>query len=538
MRSGLDPERRRALHGLLARALTARRRANALEVAVHLQAAGDLAAAWPTYVRAAKRAARDGRYSEVIEICRIAAGIEGAATAHAERSQTVASRRWLALLRGEALVARRAWAEAIPSLRSAVDAAREEGDRAGLARCLGALGRASFRQGALAEAAPLLREALAQAEPGAPDRASTVRALADIEQRQGNLDDADRLWHDALQASLDMGSRDAEARARRGLAHLRALQGRLTESGDLLARADDLLNPDGDYRVRAGVLTRAIELDAASGRLGSALYRAEVLVDLASRHGMGDRMPDAYALLAQIQGALGCPGAARDAARQAIRFADAHADDPWKARIRATRAYLDLGDPEAAAEALPRSSALPPDPIADPTGQLLAVRARLATDRSEVTRLATAALGRPDPVLVLSRAAIALDVAKALVAADHPTAAATAASRGLDALQGTSAEGLVLELLLTLHRARPAAHLVDAIRQAMDALTPMLPPRPPRPSSPAPICSGSSVPSRPGFREVGRCGRPRLGGPHPIRQEHHPDQAWRTPTTNPWRWVG
>ncbi|HHO52585.1 MAG TPA: hypothetical protein ENK18_17375 [Deltaproteobacteria bacterium] len=480
VRSGLQPEQRQRLHGALASALIARRRrANALEIARHLQEAGDLAAAWPTYIQAARRAARDGRFSEVLEICSAAAEIAPGAAAGLPEDEALEHRRWLNLLQGEALVARRAWLEALEPLSRAVEAARTTGDPRGIARCVGLQGRALYRLSRFDEAAPLLQEALRLTEPGAPDRGSTVRALADIELRRGNLELAETLWNEALSASLGTGSRDAEARARRGLAHSRALRGRLVEASELLSQADDLLNPDGDYRVRAAVLTRAAELDITAGRLGSALYRTELLIELARRHGLGDRMPLAYAAMAQILRALGEEEGAISATEQALVFAEASEGPTWSARLQVARVLMELERPSEAWSALPPPDEVPPGRVDDPEGQLLVLHARFAasTEPSRAEQLCRTALARRPPLLIPATATIALDASRALFTAGQATEAAQAAARGLRALRGPGSDGLRLELLLAQHQAAPGDETRRTIQGILERMTPLLPPQ-------------------------------------------------------------
>ncbi|MEQ1503399.1 MAG: serine/threonine-protein kinase [Myxococcota bacterium] len=479
IRSELPPDRSRTLHGAVAQALAARkRRANALEVARHLRASGDEGAAYPLYVQAARRAAREARFGEVLDICDAADEVRELGEGAVDPIERPRLRRWLHLLRGEALLARRAWDEAVEPLEAAAAAARDEGDPTSIARTLGSLGRAHYRAGRFADAEPLLREALSTAEHGAPERASALRALADIALRAGRLDEAESLWNDAMAAAVTIGSKDGEARGRRGLAHLRAIQGRMQDAVDLLGEADDLLNPDGDYRVRAGVLARAIELDTASGRLGSALYRAESLVELSRRHGMGERLPEAYALLADLLLRLGEPAEAEDAAQQSLVFAKATDNTGWDPRLRAARVLAELGRTHEAFAALPSTDDLGASPVYDPSAQFAAVSARLYawTEPARARDLAAWALTRPPPLLLLTGTRIALDAAVALIDVGQPEAARNAVKRGLKLL-GTAdgADGIRLELLIAMQRASPDPRVLDAIRQVAEAMLPAVP---------------------------------------------------------------
>ncbi|MEO0605582.1 MAG: tetratricopeptide repeat protein, partial [Myxococcota bacterium] len=380
VRSLVAPPDKPGLHLRLAQSLQARRRrTNALEVAHHLREAGRVAEAWPRYVQAARRAAREGLYSEVIEICRFAEAIESLAAPLGDATETLRNRRWQYLLKGEALASRRAWADAIEPLTRAVTVAREDGDEDSISRCLGSLGRAYHRLGRYAEAEPRLREALAQLGQGAPDRASTLRTLADVQLQRGHLEEAEQLWSEARALATQLANPDAEARALRGLGHLRGLRGSLGAANALLAKADDLLHhDDGDYRVRAGVLARAASIDLAAGEYGRALYRAELLVELSRGHGMADRMPLAYALLAEVQWALGDHAEALAAIHQCMVFAGASNRPCADARLRAARVLLDLGQPADAWQALPTVEDLADSPITTPPTQLTLLRARIS----------------------------------------------------------------------------------------------------------------------------------------------------------------
>jgi tetratricopeptide (TPR) repeat protein len=477
IRATLRPEAKRRLHGVIAQALASRkRREGALEVATHLRAAGDDAGAYPLYVQAARRVAREGRFGEVLDICDAAEQVRAKAETLLDAAERPKLARWLHLLRGEALLARQAWDEAVAPLAAAAEAARQEGDTSAIARTTGSLGRAHYRAGRFAEAEPLLSSALRSAEQGAPERAAALRALADIALRGGRLEEAEGLWSAAMDAAASMGSRDAVARAKRGLAHLRAIQGRLQDAVELLGQADDLLNPDGDHRVRAGVLARAIELDTASGRFGASLYRAETLVELARRHGMGERLPDAYALLSDLLWRLGEHEESEDAAQQSLVFANATDRASWDSRMRTAHVLADLGKHHEAFGAMPAPDAVGPSPVDDPPAQFAALSARLyaEADPARARDLATWALTRPPPLLLLSGVRIAQDAASALLALGHADAARNAVKRGLKLLSPAD-DGLRLELLVIMQRASPDPRVMDAIRQIALRMTPLMP---------------------------------------------------------------
>lgn len=468
VRNGLSEQRARERHAAIATALGARRRrANALEVGRHKQAAGDAAGALPLYVQAARRAARAGLFGEVLDITDRAASIREEAEATLPVAEALKLRRRVAMLRGEALLARGAWDDAVAPLDDAVVAARASGDTAALARCLGSLGRAHYRASRFDQAAPLLHEALEHADASAPERASATRALADIELRAGRVQSSERLWATALELAIELGSSDAEARARRGLAHCRAIQGRLQHASDLLTQAEEMLHSEGDARVRAGMMARCIELDNAAGRYAAALYRAELLVDLARRRDMSQRLPEAYALLAETLRCVGAHDDALDAAHQALVFAKAHGASAWRARLWAARVLCDLERWSDLPGALPELEHLPASRVDDPAAQLAAIRARgFALDNPARARdLATWAIVREPPLLNIRGGSIALDAAEALRTSGHPVAARNAVKRGLKILQAPAADGLRLELLVAMQRAAPDPRVLDAAGQ-------------------------------------------------------------------------
>jgi tetratricopeptide (TPR) repeat protein len=477
LREAMPPEHLRAAHGAVAAALSRRRRREAsLEVANHLLAAGNTVQAWPAFVAAARAAARASRFAEVFQIAAKARALEPYVASALPPDEVARHRRSLALVEGEARLARGEWAEAVPPLEEGVAAARAESDKAALARCLGSLGRAWYRQNRFDKARPLLEEALPGFDPGAPERASVTRALADILLRAGDVPAAERLWQQALTVAEQVASRDGEARARRGLAHVRVLQGRLDEAARLLDVAEDLLGSGGDDRVRAGVLARSVELDLAAGRLAAAVRRCEALLDLVVDKELPERLPEAWALCAEVRQALGQNDAAHEAVRQALTFEKASPDPD--ARIRVARVLVGLGEAKEALAALPRPEDVLADPIADPSGQVAAIRARvLAADQPETARdLATWVVVRPPPMLVLRAARIAVDASRALAAIGDVDGARSAAKRGLKALQGSGSDGLCVECLLALWSAAPDDRVLAAAGQLARRIVDGLPP--------------------------------------------------------------
>lgn len=487
VRAELAPERKQQLHAAVAVALGARKRRthNALEIATHLEAAGDDDGALPLYVQAARRVAREGRALEVLDICE--AGERTVSRCRtSDRAEVDRQRTWLLLLRGEALLQRRAWDQAVDPLEKAGLLADREGDRAAQARVRAALGRVHYRAGRFDLAEPLLREALTHAEEGAPERSSALRSLADVALRAGRLEESLGLWTQARDLAEAMGSKDAIARARRGLAHVAAIEGRLEDAAALLRQAEDLLLPDGDVRVRTSILARAAELDCALGHTGSALFRARSLVELLRQHGLSERLPEAYVLVAEILVLVGDVTEALDAAHQCVVYGKAAAAPvPPFVRLRVARVFCDLHRMEQARQALPSPEELAASPVGDglsdvlhdPPAQHAAVRARVhAKDHPSRARdLVTWALGRPPGKMVPYAARVAIDCARALLDMAQPMPARAAVKHGLR-LIGPTHDGLRLELLLTMQTASPDPRILEVLATVARRMLPGLPP--------------------------------------------------------------
>jgi tetratricopeptide (TPR) repeat protein len=476
VRAATAPEVRRRHHAAIARSLSGRRsRAAGLEVARHLEAAGDLAHAYGTYIQAARRASRDAQHGEVLDMLERIDALRPRVEPGLDLSDAGRQRMWTELIRGETLLARGQWGDACVSLELASQLGKAWGQEL-VPRALAGLGRALYRRGRVADARPFLEEALRTAEPGAPERMSAARALADIHLQQGDLPGSARRWLEALDLATGSGSRDAEARARRGLAHLRAIEGRFLDALNLLEHAEDLLDLGGDDRVRAGVMARIVDLELAAGRFAIARKRAEGLVELARRRDMPERLSAAYGIYGMVLLALGEDEEGGDAAHQAVVFARAHGPQAWEGRLLAASILADLGDRAGAAAALPAVESVPGGPIDDWPAQLAVSRARIAEDRGQARDLASWALARPPPLLGLRGGRVAIDAARALLRAGDPVEARGAAKRALRILQGPGLDGLLLDALLVLSKTAPDERVEGALAQVADRVRSGLPP--------------------------------------------------------------
>jgi tetratricopeptide (TPR) repeat protein len=455
-----------------------RRRADAEEIATLYAQAGDDAKAYPYFVRAARRASRDGRFVDVVRLTQRAQAIQRSAENRLDSDTIIRLRRWVYLIAGEAQLARGHWALAIPPLVNAVAAARLEGDAPATARALTSLGRAHYRSADFDAARPILEEANALFEPGDPMRGTATRALADIRLRDCDIRGAEALWTDALDSARATGSSDSESRAIRGLANVRALQNRLDAAASLLESALDRLERGGDVRVRCGVLARAIELDLAAGRLGAANHRSERLLDAIEQHELVDRIADARALHAIVLIDSGRPIEAAQAANIALTYAQMQGEAAWNTRLRVARALLAAGRPDAAATALPMPDRVPENRLDDPPGQLAAIRARLlaASDPVAAKDLAMWAMMRPEPLLALRSFRIRVDASRALSAVGAIDHAREGAKRAVRLLDAAGTEGFRLDGLLALNQAADDPRVADAIGQLARRIADRLPP--------------------------------------------------------------
>lgn len=476
MRGALDGGEKRRLHGAIAQGLAGgRRRSGSIEVARHLMLAGQEVEAVQMYVRTARKSGADPQ--EILEAVQAAMVAWPRVEPQLASDEAVKLKRWLGLLRGEGLLAKQQWAEAIVPLEEAVKAAREMPEEGALARCLGALGRAKYRLGDFDAAGPLLEEALALTEPGAPERAAVIRAVADIAIRNGDLSRSETLWNEALDLAIAARSVDAEARARRGLAHVRGTLGNLQEAADLLDRVDEMLANQGDERVRAGVLAKQIELDLVAGRFGSALRRAESLLRWTRDKELSERIPDALSLQADAFYVVGLDNDAAECNRQAGQFAKAIPDRCVMARLRIARVWCCLGRPQDALAIIPAPEEFAASRIDDPPGAYACIRARAeaTTDPRRARDLVSWAFRREDPLYVVATAGICIDAARALTASGHHELARTAAKKGLKVLQGPARDGLRLELLLALNAPQPDERVLQTAGQVAQRILAQLP---------------------------------------------------------------
>jgi tetratricopeptide (TPR) repeat protein len=454
------------------------------EIGRHLAAAGDAVEARGALEKGAAAARAAGRWSELLDVADVMAEV-GSPTALVEG------------LRGRGWLGVGKLAEAIEALRRALlaqpDGVARRADEVELAD---ALRRVRDPVGA-EQILAAQRWDDADAEP-LRVRALTLRGA--VRFHMGDLEGARHLLGDAVRVAARAGVPEPEARARRLLGVVLAMQLRLEDAAQELAVADDLLAVKGDPAVRARVLFYAVVLDRVVGRLAVALHRAEVLSDLCVGRALHGLVPSVLALQAEVLAVAGQGASAADVARRAVRsFTSLARPSRGGERLdadgllRAARVLADLVDagelePEedASAEAFATlGDRLPDGGLVDVAGQRLALDARRAAAvarrsgdagaRREAAALARAVLDRPAPLDPRAWFDQTMDAAKAARAVGDPALASDALAR-LDRDELRRMDGLWLEVL-ALRRSVGVAGAAEEIEALALRLAPGVPER-------------------------------------------------------------
>ncbi len=470
---------RRDRHLALARALQGERRGRgaALEIAHHLQHAGELREALPLFLKAAKQATRARRHHIVLTATERARQIEP----HLPRSvdpQTLRDmQQQRARMAGAALLAMGKWSDAVRELDQALALCSDTSSSRELEALHTALGRGHYRLGAFDAALPHLQAAIELAEPTSRNLGPAARAMADIHLQRGQLDEAGAWFRTALDAAIRRGSVEDEARARRGLAHVHGVRQQLDRALKELDRAEELLASSGDVQVRAGILTRLVELSLISGQFDTGLHRADVLLDLLRAQQMGERLPLGLAMSAQIRYQLGRRDEAREHARQALLYGRARPAHHWEGLFRATRVLCALDRPPKAVPALLEKASFPRRPLHAPKAQALALAARLSapTDPAEARRLIAAFDEESQAYWSASAVNALFDVCEAWLLLGEPARARELLAKVPQMMDLTVARGIGLSHALLCYRADTAGsgdELDALIAQLADDMTP------------------------------------------------------------------
>jgi tetratricopeptide (TPR) repeat protein len=367
----------------------------------------------------------------------------------------------------------------VPALEDALERARTSGDPRAVARAATNLGRAHYRLGRLDAAAVAMEEALRRGEPGTPEVDDARRSLADIHLQHGRLDGAMVLLRGALEAALARGSRDEEARARRGIAHVLGLEGRYAEAARELETADDLLALGGDVRVRAGVLLRMLELDGAAGRLALALHRSELLIDLLQAHALAGPLPEALAVSASLRHAVGQDDEAAGLAHRALMLARSRPASAWQAVLGAVRVLAELDRLAGDEVDVVLAAAAARSDVRRPAAQALALAARLLAVRDPLAAIGH--LERSDAVPTatwgLAEVDRSLDAAWTDLALGRRDAALDRIARAEALLPDDRTDGVRLGLLAVRAAAGDTTLPPGLVRSLVDAVAAPLPGR-------------------------------------------------------------
>lgn len=483
LRSTLTSSEKARLHDIIANGLAPRgrrRRSPSSELATHLEAADRLPEAYEAFIQAARAAHRANLPLDVRRLCERALAIREQAERALPADLVFPLHRQAAHWFGEALFNQGDWEAATGPLSEAVNAAEQATDadaKPGLAQCLSARGRTYYRLDAFEDAAVDLERALTLFDAMAHSRDPAARCLADIRMRQGRLDEAEFLWLQTLARSRATRVADAEARARRGLAHVRALQNRYDEARDEINAADDLLARADNPRVRAGVLARSVELDLVGGRYASARHRVQVLLDLLGNHQLTNRLAEALALNAMTLAMLGQPDEALTEAQRARVYAQTQGHRGNMARILIARALCWVDEFALAADALPKISEVAPSRLNTPQLQVRCLKALI--EARSAPEIAAASmrevLAATAPVLSFAGAFIAIDAGMAFERLGQRKDALGVLTRGIKRQPDEGADGLLSELLLLANAIGPDAHRHQRAVQVVTRIQSALP---------------------------------------------------------------
>ncbi|MCA9572799.1 MAG: tetratricopeptide repeat protein, partial [Myxococcales bacterium] len=239
----------------------------------------------------ANRHQRAGRNAEALEWNRkslAVAAAAGHAQAHAVAAGATASSLLVLADSDPSLLE-----PAVEALQQAIAQLRSVGDRRGEGLYLSNLGLAR-RYTAPAEALTHYEDALVLLREGGARVAEGValKAMADLQRRQGRLAEARPLLELALRIHREMGTRSSEGHLLLSLAALESQLGRGEEALALNRRALEIVRETGNVGVEPMVLAN---IGALSTTLGRADAGAEVERAIAVSEARGDRLIEGYA---------------------------------------------------------------------------------------------------------------------------------------------------------------------------------------------------------------------------------------------------
>lgn len=479
---GLLPiDHRTALHRSAAAALKrrARRRTGALTemIAGHLLRGGQVADAYPLLIQVTRRKLRSGHLDVARRLLRQALDARPAAEPRMPAVRAQACRRELFALEGEVLERCGDLTGALGAWERALSAANAAGEGDAVARARSGLGLVRAARGEADAAADGLEQAIAELPQGDPMWTRVAQALATARLVRGDTAGAARLWGQ-LQDMGDQLGGTLSAEARMGQAIVALVQGELRSGRSILEDAEAQLRSVNSGRLPlARALVWLAEIAYADGRLIEATERAEEAARIA-------RALPRIVLVVRSQGIAALAFAARGDLVEARRLAREGAalvrsrgrvdtTPELLAVIAVARGLCAAGEADEAAELLPEPPAFGPGGLEDPTGLLLAVRARANADRHplDASEDAWGALGRMPAALPWHAADLALDAATALLRAGDGAVESAVA----EALERTEGGGgrlhrlAALKLAVRLTGDRDLAIEADMLRQKLHA---------------------------------------------------------------------
>lgn len=393
----IDPADRGRLHAEAARAIESSGdvEAHLAELGRHHEAAGALDAARTWYGRAAvgararyANADAIAAYKNVVrlapddatahndlgELLQLAGDYDAALAAHA-RAYTEATARGDKTQIARAL-REQGWihqqrahpGDAAPLLASALAAARDANDRPGTALCLGYLAALHGKQSRLERARELFMEALdIELELGHPRACTTRVRLANTTNELGLLDEAERLFEQALDGARAIGDRASEAMAVGNYAILHYDRGQIERAAELFEAALAIAREIGERRRETMTLGNLAAAYHDLGRLFDAARAFEL--GLAGARELGLRRSEAIMLgnYARLEGETGDIDSALIRFEASIELLRDIAYPAFEAMTTVYRAALlrRLGRLDDAARDLDRVDALRSDFAAD-----------------------------------------------------------------------------------------------------------------------------------------------------------------------------
>ena len=475
----MDADTRQSLHRSAAAALKrrARRRGNSLSemIAGHLLRGGLVADAYPLLIRATKRHLRGSRLEDARRLLRQALDARPAAEPRMPAVRAQACRRELFALEGEVLERCGDLTGALGAWERALSAASSGGEQAEVARARSGLGLVRAARGEASAAADGLEQAIQELPQGDPMWTRVAQALATARLVRGDVSGAGRLWTDLEDMGAELGGSLA-AEARVGQATVALVRGELRSGQAMLegAEADLRARPAGRLPL-ARTLIRLAEMAHADGRLMESAERAAEAGRIARALPRVVLVVRSLGIGAQAHAARGDLVEARRLAREGAALIESRGRvdtaPELLALVSVARGLCAAGQADEAAALMPSAHHYGPAGLDDPTGLLLAVRARARAERDPdgACQDAWGALGRSPASLGWQAGLLAIDAAYALVRAGDDAVDAAI----IEALERAEAPGMRLLRLAALNVAarldlhRDHAAEADLLRQQL-----------------------------------------------------------------------